>query len=203
MSLICFGGFQANSSYRTWLDIYIFNVFMCPFKQRDMSVMTGVPNFYALISIFSTLCVVHDLIFQRKLSRRRLLITSVCFVSHASAQALRLITFTQRSRTTRHPFSIQLLSKPKIRNVEDKKTNFERSKGDLGQCSELCKCLWHDRRWVSTWICVVFKILVDGSYRYTRGFEAIGDFVGLKTMHWYAFLARLTPVFWEFSSTKW
>ena len=29
--------------------------------------------------------------------------------------------------------SIQLLWKPKILNVEDKRTKFERSKGDLGQ----------------------------------------------------------------------
>ena len=40
-----------------------------------------------LILIFSTLCVVHDLIFQHKLSRRRLEITLVYLVSHASAQA--------------------------------------------------------------------------------------------------------------------
>ena len=66
-------------------------------------------KFYSLILIFSTLCVVHDLIFQRKLSRRRLPITSVHFVSHASAQALRPITFTQHFRTTRQLISIQLL----------------------------------------------------------------------------------------------
>ena len=81
-----------------------FNLFVCPSKLRNR-----VPNFYSLILIFSTLCVVHDLIFQRKLSRRRLPITFVYFVSHASAQALRPITFTQRFRTTRHLFSIQLL----------------------------------------------------------------------------------------------
>ena len=46
-----------------------------------------------------------DLIFQRKLSRRRFPITFFNFVSHASAQALRPITFTQRFRTTRHLFS--------------------------------------------------------------------------------------------------
>ena len=84
---------------------------------------------YSLIFIFSTLCVVHDQIFQWKLSRRRLPITFVYFVSHASAQALRPITFTQRFRTTRHLFSIQLLWKPEILNVEDKQTKFERSKG--------------------------------------------------------------------------
>ena len=55
-----------------------------------------------------------DLIFQRKLSRRRLPITFVYFVSHASAQALRPITFTQRFWITRHLFSIQLL----IRNLK-------------------------------------------------------------------------------------
>ena len=64
---------------------------------------------YSLILIFSTLCVVHDQIFQRKLSRRRLPTTFVYLVSHASAEALRPITFTQRFRTTRHLFSIQLL----------------------------------------------------------------------------------------------
>ena len=94
---------------------------------------------YSLSLIFSTLCVVHDLIFQRKLSRRRLPIAFVHFVSHASAQALRPITFTQRFRTTRHLFSIQLLWKPKILNVEDKRTKFEQSKGDLGQFPESCK----------------------------------------------------------------
>ena len=94
---------------------------------------------YSLILIFSTLCVVHDQIFQRKLSRRRLPTTFVYLVSHASAQALRPITFTQRFRTTRHLFSIQLLWKPEILNVEDKQTKFDRSKGDLGRVSELCK----------------------------------------------------------------
>ena len=59
-----------------------FNLCVYPFKQRDMSVMTRVPIF-----IFSTLCVVHDQIFQRKLSRRRLPVTFVYFVSHASTQA--------------------------------------------------------------------------------------------------------------------
>ena len=77
-------------------------------------------------------------VFQRKLSRRRLLITVVYFVSHTSARALRLITFTQRSRTTRRLFFIQFLWKPKILNVKDKRTMFERSKGDLGQFSESC-----------------------------------------------------------------
>ena len=94
---------------------------------------------YSLSLIFSTLCVVHDLIFQRKLSRRRLPIGFVHFVSHASSLALRPITFTQRFRTTWHLFSIQLIWKPKILNVEDKWTKFERSKGDLGQFPESCK----------------------------------------------------------------
>lgn len=48
-------------------------------------------------------------------------------------------TFTQRLRTTRHLFSIQLLWKPEILNVEDEQTKFERSKVDLGRVSELCK----------------------------------------------------------------
>ena len=103
---------------------------MCPFKRRDMSVMTRVP-IYSSILIFSTLCIVHDRIFQRKLSRRRLPITFVSFVSHAGAQALRPITFTQRFRTTRYLISIQLLRKPEILNLEDIRTKFERSKGDL------------------------------------------------------------------------
>ena len=42
--------------------------------------------------------------------------------------------FTQRFRTTpRHLISIQLLWKPKILKVEDKRTKFEQSKGDLCQ----------------------------------------------------------------------
>ena len=75
--------------------------------------------------------------------------TSVCFfsfsfsfsffLSHASTRALPPIMFTQRFRTTRHLFSIQLFRKPKIPNIEDKRTKFGRSKGDLGQFSELCK----------------------------------------------------------------
>ena len=63
---------------------------------------------------------------------------------------LRPITFTQRFRT--------------ILNVEDERTNFERSKGDLGQFSESCKwSLTRARYWVNTWICVVSNMLVDGS----------------------------------------
>ena len=58
------------------------------------------------VLILFTLCVVHDLIFQRKLSRRRLPITFVHLVSHASAQALRPITFSQRFRTARHLFKL-------------------------------------------------------------------------------------------------
>ena len=121
-------------------------VFFCKYKHRNVFQLVFVSfwatryacydqsaKFYSIILIFSILCVVHDLIFQRKLSRRRLLITFVYFVSHASAQVLRPITFTQRFRTTRHLISIQLLWKPKILNVEDKRTKFERSKGDLGQ----------------------------------------------------------------------
>ena len=96
-------------------------------------------------------------VFQRKLSRKRLLITVVYFVSHTSARALRPITFTQRSRTTRHLFSIQFLWKSKILNVKDKRTKFERSKGDLGQFSESCNWPWHERNWTNTWICVVLR----------------------------------------------
>ena len=66
-------------------------------------------------------------------------------------------TFTQRLRTTRHLFSIQLLWKPEILNVEDKQTKFERSNDH-----------WHERNWANTWICVVFKMLVDESHRYPR-----------------------------------
>ena len=138
-------GRNYKNSFRVYACCFVnntvtyFNLFVCLFKQRDMSVMTTVPNSILLILIFSTLCVVHDLIFQRRLSRRRQPITFVYFVSHASAQALRPITFTQRFRTTRHLFSIQLLRKPKILNVEDKQTKFERSKGDLRRVAESCK----------------------------------------------------------------
>ena len=37
----------------------------------------------------------------------------------------------------------------------------------------------HERNWANTWICVVFKMFVDESYRYTRGYEAIGDLTGV------------------------
>ena len=77
-------------------------------------------------------------------------------------------TFTQRLRTTQHLFSIQLLWKPEILNVEDKQTKFERSNDH-----------WHERNWANTWICVDFKMLVDKSYRYTCGFEAIGDLIAV------------------------
>ena len=107
--------------------------------------------------------------FQRKLSRRRLPITFVYFVSHASTQALRPITFTQRFRTTRHLFSIQLLWKPEIINVKDKQTKFERSKGDIGRISELCKSSLTRAHWASIWICVVYKMLVDESYDIAAG----------------------------------
>ena len=53
--------------------ITYFNLFVCPLKQRDMSVMTRVSNFilwfylnFLLLLFISTLCVVHNLIFQRK-----------------------------------------------------------------------------------------------------------------------------------------
>ena len=101
--------------------------------------------------ILFTLCVVHALIFRRKLSRRRLPIFFVYFVSHANAQALRPNTLTQRFRTTRYIFFFQLLWKLKILNVEDKQTKFEWSKGDLGQFSELCKYLGHERVWSNWW----------------------------------------------------
>ena len=64
---------------------------------------------------------------------------SYIYIYHASTQVLRPITFTQRFRTTRHLFSIQLLWKPKILNVEDKRTKFKQSKGDLGQFLESSK----------------------------------------------------------------
>ena len=117
-------------------------------KPSLMYCVTWLSKIFPLFIWPVSLCVIHNLIFQRKLSRRRLPITSVYFVSHASAQALRPITFTQRFRTTRHLFSIQLLWKPKILNVGDKRTKFERSKGDLGQFSESCK--WSlTRAWLS------------------------------------------------------
>ena len=90
-----------------------FRVYACCFVNINTATILACydrsAKFYSLILIFSTLCIVHDLIFQRKLSRRRLPITFVYFVSHASAQALRPITFTQRFRTTRHLIFIQLL----------------------------------------------------------------------------------------------
>ena len=91
---------------RIWYDCFLFVCLFYSFYDQSA-------KFYFLTLIFSTLCVVHDLIFQRKLSRRRLPITFVNFVSHASAQALRPITFTLRFRTTRHPVSIHLLWKSK------------------------------------------------------------------------------------------
>ena len=42
-----------------------FNLFLCTFKQHVCYDQSA--KFYSLILIFSTLCVVHDLIFQRKL----------------------------------------------------------------------------------------------------------------------------------------
>ena len=36
-----------------------------------------------------------------------------------------------------------------------------------------------ERNLANTWICVVFMMLVDESYRYTRGFEAIGNFIAV------------------------
>ena len=74
-----------------------------------------------------------------KIIEKAVIITFIYFVSHASALASRSITFTQRFRTTRHLISIQLLWKPKILSVKDKKTQFEHSKGDLSKFSELCK----------------------------------------------------------------
>ena len=97
-----------------------------------------------------------------------------------------------------------MLRKPEILSVEYKQTKFERSKGDLRRVSELCKfsLRWAQFSNANTWICVVFK-LVDESYRYTRGFEAIDDLIGVWIIRWYPFLARLTPVFWEFFRTNW
>ena len=70
--------------------------------------------------------------------------------------------------------------KPKILNVEDKRTKFERSKGDPGQFSEFSNILCHKRNWENTWIYVSFKMLVDGNWRYIRGFEAIDDLIDVK-----------------------
>ena len=74
-----------------------FNLFFVSFQATQYVCYDQSAKCYSLILIFFTLCVVHDLIFQRKLSRRR------------PPQALRPITFTQRFRTTRHLISIQLL----------------------------------------------------------------------------------------------
>ena len=101
-------------------------------------------KFYSLILIFFTLCVVDDLMFQRKLSRRPVIITFIYFVSHASALASRSITFTQRFRTTRHLTSIQLLWKPKILSVKDKKLNI--AKEILINFQNYANNLWHERK---------------------------------------------------------
>ena len=93
-------------------------------------------KFYSLVLIFSTLCIADDVTFQRKLPRRRFR-PFVYFVSHASAQALRPITFTQRFRTTRHLFSIRLLRKPKILNAEDKKRSLNGQKEILANFQNL------------------------------------------------------------------
>ena len=94
-------------------------------------------KFYSLMLIFSTLCVVHDLIFQWKLLRRRLPVTFVYFESHASMQMLQLITFMQCFRMPSILYSP--FRKPKIFDIEDKWSKFEWSRRDLYQFSELCK----------------------------------------------------------------
>ena len=80
----------------------------------------------------TALCVVHDLIFQRKLSTLFTLLVTQARKSDDRSR-LRNVLF----KTSRDLFSIQLLRKPKILSVEDKQTKFDRSKGDLGQFSEL------------------------------------------------------------------
>ena len=119
---------------------------MCPFKLRNVCNDQSV-KFYSFILIFSTLCVVHDLIFPRKLLRRHLPITFVYSVNHASAQALRPITFTQHFKTTRHLFSIQLLWKPKIL-----KNSFQSYANDfwhsaIEQIHMDLRCFWDVGEW--------------------------------------------------------
>ena len=126
--------------------------------------------------IFS-LRVVLDLIFQRKLSRRRFPINFVYFVSRTSVRTDHL--YATFYRTTRHLFSFQLIRKSEILNVEDKQTKFERSKGDLRLVSELCKLSLTRAQFSKHLDLRCFKMLVDESYRYTRGFEAIVDLSGV------------------------
>ena len=67
------------------------------------------------------------------------------------------------------------MKKLEILNVEDKQTKFDRSKGDLGRVSELCKRSFKRAQLSKHVDLRGFKMLVDESYRYTLGFEAIGD----------------------------
>ena len=53
------------------------------------------------------------------------------------------------------------------------------SKGDLGLFQESCKLSLTRVQLSKHMVCVVFKKLVDGSWRYTRGFEAIRDLIGV------------------------
>ena len=69
-------------------------------KPSLMYCVTWLSKIFPLFIWPVSLCVIHNLIFQCKLSRRRLPIPSIYFVRHASSQAF---------RTTRHLFSIQLL----------------------------------------------------------------------------------------------
>ena len=88
--------------------------------ERDELVLLSTNLFPSLIILrcLWTNGFVHiDLIFQRKLSRGRLQITFVNFVSHASAKALRPITFTRRFRTTRRPFLAKIKENFFRRNI--------------------------------------------------------------------------------------
>ena len=154
---------------------------MCPFKLRNVCNDQSV-KFYSLILIFSTLCVVHDLIFPRKLFRRHLPITFVYSVNHASAQALRPITFTQHYKTTRHLFSIQLLWKPKIL-----KNSFQSYANDFWHSAIeqihgfalFLRCWW-----------MKFKDIFAG-WR-----QSMTSLIYKLCTYMHAFLARWTPALW-------
>ena len=73
-----------HAIYQAW---FVQLILMVAGKCRICRCYDQNAKFYSFILIFSTLCVVHELIFERKLSKRRLPIAFANFVSHASAQA--------------------------------------------------------------------------------------------------------------------
>ena len=128
---ICNNCFRVNACCFVNINtVTYFTSFLCPFKQRDVSVMRQSDLLHTVRSSW------HNILYYWEGTFRS---PFVSFVGHASAQVLWPITFTQRFRTTWHLFSTQWLWKPKILNVEDKRTKFEWSKRDLGQFSESWK----------------------------------------------------------------